>query len=232
MLRTWFKAKKHLRWNPDNGNFSKETTPRIAIAVLEGTGTLDAHEPQLLLRIFKEAKIRTLGQLHPHGSDRVMLEDYCRNIQMQLTDNHILLLNKLQTVLPVQQMDDTSWSDSKGWSWTTDIKDARWNLKPLITPSGNARDCWKDFGGLLGSYSMRRTDLQARQQENTPLRPRIRLSNSTNLTPRLFSSFSLFGDVTGRNVMRHSLKAESLTVACTKFSKNSSKKSTLLLQEG
>ncbi|KAL3680623.1 hypothetical protein R1sor_023579 [Riccia sorocarpa] len=94
------------------------------------TGTLDAHEPRLLRQTFRDAKITKFSQLCTPAGEIITVEQYCQNLQLQLNDDQIIVLNKLQAVLPAQQMEAIDWSTATGWTWENDTKGktSTWNL--------------------------------------------------------------------------------------------------------
>ncbi|KAL3701298.1 hypothetical protein R1sor_019320 [Riccia sorocarpa] len=55
MLGAWYRAKKKLKWNPDDALFPLDTSPRFATALLANTGTLDPKETPALNKLFRKA---------------------------------------------------------------------------------------------------------------------------------------------------------------------------------
>ncbi|KAL3678690.1 hypothetical protein R1sor_021646 [Riccia sorocarpa] len=124
-----------VKMEPGQRQLPADTTPRMATAILESTDTLEQHESQVLLKIFRAAKITKLGQLVSEAGEPISLQQYCQHKAIQLSHGQITVTDKLQAVLPVNQMDNSKWTEAPGWSWenTNSGNKTPWELSTCCT---------------------------------------------------------------------------------------------------
>ncbi|KAL3696899.1 hypothetical protein R1sor_010975 [Riccia sorocarpa] len=118
MLRSWFKVKKHLGWNPDNGHFPITTTPTFAINLLQMTDTADAEEINALKVVFRKTKIFSFADLQDNESRPSTIHHYCNTKGILITlQAEITATNKIEAILPIFEAGPIQWHQAAGWFW-------------------------------------------------------------------------------------------------------------------
>ncbi|KAL3679154.1 hypothetical protein R1sor_022110 [Riccia sorocarpa] len=119
MLKAWAKAKKKLTWRPDEGPYPGSPTPKFILSSLKATKTVDDEEGRILLKAFRQAKIKNTNQITATTGEEETLREYCRRNQVTITTQLEAVLDKLETLLPIGDSTGIRWHQAKGWTWET-----------------------------------------------------------------------------------------------------------------
>ncbi|KAL3693507.1 hypothetical protein R1sor_007158 [Riccia sorocarpa] len=96
-----------------------DATPIFAAVVLSHTGTTDAEEIKELRSILKKTRIANLNDICDAVWRHITTQDYCTQKQLDMTQQQIIVTDKMDTILPPGERTQMLWQDAQGWTWPT-----------------------------------------------------------------------------------------------------------------
>ncbi|KAL3684857.1 hypothetical protein R1sor_002879 [Riccia sorocarpa] len=123
MLKAWAKAKKKLTWQPDEGPCPGSATPKFILSILKATKTVDDEEGRILLKAFRQAKIKNTNQITTTTGEEETLREYCRRNQWE---NGVDAVNQAMEKPPKDTKENTQELNQK---WETQDTTAVWSKR-------------------------------------------------------------------------------------------------------